>query len=182
MRRPLPTAAEALRILGTRRSRPPRKAPPPAGKSLAPVIRALDARFGQGHGGLQARWAEIVGEATARRTEPVKLTKGRGGGGATLEIRVDGAAALAVQHQAADILERVNLFLGSGAVEKLRIVQGPVRKGASAAGKPKPPRPRPPAPLDAAKEAELSRAAAAAPPALRDALLRLGRGALRDGD
>lgn len=181
MRRPLPSAAETLRILASRRSRPPRKAPPPAGKSLSPLIRELDARFGQGAGGLQARWAEIVGEQTARRTEPVKLTKARGGAGATLEIKVEGAAALAVQHQAAGILERVNLFLGAGAVDKLRIVQGPVRKGPSSA-KPKPARPRPPAPLDAAREADLARAAATAPEPLRDALVRLGRGALRDGD
>lgn len=182
MRRPLPSAAETLRILASRRSRPPRKAPPPAGKSLSPLIRELDARFGQGAGGLQARWAEIVGEQTARRTEPVKLTKARGGGGATLEIKVEGAAALAVQHQAADILERVNVFLGAGAVDKLRVVQGPVRKTGASSTKPKPARPRPPAPLDAAREAELARSAATAPDALRDALVRLGRGALRDGD
>lgn len=181
MRRSLPSPAETLRILASRRSRPPRKAPPPAGKSLSPLIRELDARFGQGHGGLQARWAEIVGEQTARRTEPVKLTKGRGGAGATLEIKVEGAAALAVQHQAADILERVNLFLGRGAVEKLRIVQGPVRKTAVATT-PKPARPRSPAPLDAAAEADLARAVEPAPSPLRDALVRLGRGALRNGD
>lgn len=182
MRRPLPTPAETLKILAARRSRPPRKAPPPAGRSLSPLIRDLDARFGQGHGGLQARWAEIVGDQIARRTEPVKLTKARGGAGATLEIKVEGAAAPAVQHQAADILDRVNLFLGKGAVEKLRIVQGPVRKAAAVATKPKAPRPRPLAPLDAAAEAELARAAEPAPGPLREALVRLGRGALRNGD
>ena len=99
-------------------------------------MKQLEARFGQGVDGLKARWKEIVGEALARRTEPVKLSKPRGGGAASLELRVEGAAATLIQHQAPDILARVNLFLGEGAVERLRIVQGPLR-GAS------PARPRP---------------------------------------
>ena len=105
-----------------RRARPP----PPAGRALTPFIKALDERFGQGAGGLKARWREIVGETLAKRTEPAKLVKGRAGVGAVLEIKVEGPMATLVQHQSADILARVNLFLGEGAVARLRIVQGPV--------------------------------------------------------
>lgn len=176
-RRPLPTPAEAVEILARKRTRPVRRPPPPAGRSLNAFIKALDARFGQGPGALQARWREIVGPDIARRTEPVKLTKPRAGGGASLEIRVAGAAAAIVQHQSTEILARVNLFLGAGAVDKLRIVQGPLR---ALTETPARPARRRPAPLDAALEAELARALADAPDTpLKKALTELGRGVLR---
>jgi hypothetical protein len=175
--RRLPSPAEAALILAQKRTRPPRRPPPPAGRALNSLVRELDARFGQGSGALQARWREVVGEQIARRTEPVKLTKPRGGGPAALEIRVAGPAAALIQHQAPEIIARVNLFLGEGAVNKLRIVQGPLRPTAEAA---KPVQRRRAAPLDAAQEAELARGLAAAPDTpLKDALLALGRGVLR---
>lgn len=176
MSRRLPSPAEAAFILATKRSRPPHRPPPPAGRGLSKLVRDLDARFGQGPGALQARWREIVGEQIARRTEPVKLTKPRGGAAAALEIRVAGPAASIIQHQAHEILARVNLFLGEGSVDKLRIVQGPLRAQTEAA---KPARRRP-APLDAAQEAELERSLSDAPDGpLKAALMELGRGVLR---
>ena len=177
VRRPLPTPAEAAEILARKRTRPARRPPPPAGRALTKYIKELDARFGQGPGALQARWREIVGPEIARRTEPVKLGKPRNGAGAAREIRVAGAAAAIVQHQSAEILARVNLFLGSGAVERLRIVQGPLRPRPEAPAKT--PRRRLP-PLDAAAEAELAASLAHAPDtALKAALTALGRGVLR---
>jgi len=177
MRRRLPTTEEALAILAAKRTRPQHRPPPPAGRALNKTLRELDARFGQGPGALTARWREIVGPEVARRTEPVKLVKGRNGAPASLEIRVAGPAAAIIQHQAHDILARVNLFLGPDAVQKLRIVQGPLR----AAAEPSAAKPRKRAvPLDAAKEAQLVRELAPAPDGkLKDALLKLGRGVLR---
>jgi hypothetical protein len=104
----------------------------------------------------------------------VKLVKGRAGAPSTLEIRVAGPAAAIIQHQAHEILGRVNLFLGAEAVGKLRIVQGPLRR-------PEPPPPkRRAAPLDAALEAKLAADLADAPEGkLKDALTKLGRGVLR---
>ena len=70
----------------------------------------------------------------------------------------------------------MNLFLGSDAVQKLRIVQGPLR--APDAGAP-PPRRRA-VPLDAAQEAKLAESLADAPEGpLKEALAKLGRGVLR---
>lgn len=177
-RRPLPSPAEAAAILAAKRTRPQHRGPPPAGRSLNKTLKALDAKFGQGPGALQARWREIVGEQIAKRTEPVKLTRPRNGGPASLEIRVAGAAAATlVQHQAPDIVARVNLFLGEAAVNKLRIVQGPLRS--LGADRVPPPRRRA-APLDAGQEAELAASLAAVPDSpLKAALLSLGRGVLR---
>ncbi|HWE44688.1 MAG TPA: DciA family protein, partial [Caulobacteraceae bacterium] len=108
--RRLPTPEETRRILAEKRTRPPRRPPPVAGRTLAPLIKALDARFGQGPEGLKARWREIAGEALAARTEPARLSKPRNGGGAVLELKVDGPAAALIQHRASEILARVNLF------------------------------------------------------------------------
>ena len=175
-RRSLPTLREAAEILARKRSRPPPSGPPPAGRSLNKTLKELDARFGKGPGALQARWKEVVGPDIARRTEPVKLTKPRGGGPAALEIRVAGPAAALIQHQAPEIVARVNLFLGAGAVDKLRIVQGPLRGLANATR----PLPKRSPPLDAAAEAQLRKSLAEAPEGpLKDALLKLGRGVLR---
>src|ERR1700744_4500077 len=132
MRRSLPTAEEAMRILAAKRTRPQRRPPPPAGRALNKTLKALDARFGQGPGALTARWREIVGAEVARSTEPVKLVKGRNGAPSSLEIRVAGPSAALIQHQAHEILARVNLFLGADAVQKLRIVQGPLRAAPAA--------------------------------------------------
>ena len=61
MPRRLPSADEALRILAEKRSKPLRRYTPPAGRSLRPLLKQLDERFGQGPGALAARWREIVG-------------------------------------------------------------------------------------------------------------------------
>ncbi len=173
MPRELPSAEDALRILRLKRTRPIARPPPPAGRALRGYLKTLDARFSQGSDALAARWREIVGPEVARRTEPVKLVKGRAGGPSSLEIRVAGPSAAIIQHQAHDILARVNLFLGAEAVQKLRIVQGPLRRV-----EPPPPRRRS-APLDAALEAKLAADLATAPEGkLKDALMALGRGVL----
>ncbi len=177
MKRSLPSAREAAAILAAKRTRPARRPPPAAGARLGAFIKTLDARYGEGVGGLAARWREIVGEPLARATEPVKLVRSRTGG-ASLEIRVDGPAAALIQHQAPQIIERANLFLGAAAVAKLRIVQGPVKARAAQAA---PSRSRRRAPLDAAREAELEAGLSGLEDeALRSALLRFGRNVLRD--
>jgi hypothetical protein len=175
-RRDLPTPQEALRILSAKRTRPQRRPPPPLGRALNKALREFDARFGQGSGALEARWPEVVGAEIAKRTEPVKLTRGRNGGPSSPEIRVAGPAAAIIQHQAHEILARVNLFLGAEAVQKLRIVQGPLQKKHEPSAK----RPRRLPPLDAAEEAGLAKDLADAPEGpLKTALLALGRGVLR---
>ncbi len=180
MRRPLPSHAEAVRILATKRSRPPRRPPPSAGKALSKTIKALGERFGQGGEGLQARWSEIVGRALARRTEPIRLIGGRANSPAILEIRVEGPSAALIAHQAQDIIARVNLFLGGVGVGRLRIVQGPLR-GKPGGAADKPPRRRARGPLDIADERALAESLGGlADGRLKLALVRLGREVLRN--
>lgn len=179
MKRPLPDLKETAEILAHKRTRPPARTAAPAGRRLNRFIKELDERFGAGPAMLQARWREIVGEQLARRTEPVKVSRPRTGGPGSLEIRVDGPAATLIQHQAPEIIARVNMVLGADAVARLRIVQGPVRKVETApigGGRRRKP------PLDAAAEAQLEAGLAQAPDTpLKQALRRLGREVLRRG-
>jgi hypothetical protein len=70
----------------------------------------------------------------------------------------------------------VNVFLGAEAVQKLRIVQGPLQKKDPPGAKPR----RRPPPLDAAAEARLAQDLVGTPDGkLKAALLALGRGVLR---
>jgi hypothetical protein len=180
MRRSLPSSAEALAILAARRPRPAPRPPRHAARGLGSAMKKLEEKFGRGPDDLKSRWREIVGEALAGRSEPVKLIKSRTGG-ATLELRVAGPVAALVQHQAPLILDRLNLYLGPGAVARLRIVQGPLSKPPTAATSAPTRRTR--APLDAAAERELAVSLAETPDGpLKDALLRLGREVLRSKD
>jgi hypothetical protein len=182
MTRRLPSAQETVRILASRRTRPAPGPPPAAGRALRGTLRALDTRFGKGMDGIKARWSEIVGPDLARRTEPTKMVKSRAGAAAALELRVEGPSAAIIQHRAGDILDRVNLFLGSGSVDRLRIVQGPLRGAAkrAAAAAASGPRRRLATPLDAAAEQSLAESLADFPDgALKAALTRLGREVLR---
>jgi hypothetical protein len=177
MPRSLPSQAEAAAILAGRRPRPAPRPPRHAARGLAATMKALEAKFGAGSGDLKSRWREIVGESLAARSEPVKLVKLRTGG-ATLELRVAGPVAALIQHQAPLILDRLNLYLGEGAVARLRIVQGPLTRTAARAAAPIR-RARPP--LDAAAERKLADELAATPDGpLKAALLRLGREVLRE--
>ncbi|HEV2364297.1 MAG TPA: DciA family protein [Caulobacteraceae bacterium] len=176
MVRPLPSLRETADILARRRTRPPRRPPPPAGRALTPLVRAFDQRFGRGADGLAARWREVVGDAVAARSEPVRIVKGRAGAPAFLELRVDGPSATLIAHEASAILARVNLFLGKGSVERLRVVQAPLRGRPVRSHRPKQARRAPAPPLDAAREAELTAMLSDIGPArLRQALQRLGR-------
>jgi hypothetical protein len=173
MPRPLPSAKEAAAILAARRPRPPPRPSRHAARGLTATMKALEAKFGGAGGDLKSRWREIVGESLSNRSEPVKLVKARNGG-ATLELRVAGPVAALIQHQAPLILDRLNLYLGEGAVARLRIVQGPLSRPTAARSAAPIHRARPP--LDAAAERGLAEGLASTPEGrLKDALARLGR-------
>ena len=75
-------------------------------------------------------WPEIVGPEIAAHAEPVKLQWSRGGSAqsepGTLVLRVEGPAAIEIQHLSAVILERVNRFFGWRAVDRLALRQAPL--------------------------------------------------------
>lgn len=80
---------------------------------------------------LVTRWATIVGPEIAAHAEPIKLQWQRTSGDepsepATLVLRVEGPAAIEIQHLSNVILERVNRFFGWQAVGRLALRQAPL--------------------------------------------------------
>lgn len=96
-------------------------------RTVARIARRGFASQGFAEGEVITRWREIVGAALAERSVPVRMGFRKGSvGGATLHVRVDGAAALELQHLEPRVIERINGFFGYRAVERLRLVQGPL--------------------------------------------------------
>ena len=169
----MPSLEESLRILRTTHTKRAPRAGPSVKKQVQPLLKSLQEKFeahDDGAARLKSRWTEIVGLSLGRLCEPVRIIKGRKDGGGTLEIRVGGAYAPLLQHQASSVLDRINLYLGRGAVTRLRLVQAPLTTPPRT---PPPPRPQP---LSAAEELLLQQSVADVGDArLRNALLRLGR-------
>jgi hypothetical protein len=124
--------------------------------------------------GLVQSWDEIVGPRLAGRTRPEKIQWPRRMSDddpfepATLMIACEGAAALHLQHETAEVIGRVNSFLGFPAIGRIRIVQKPVRQAEA------PARPRPRA-LTPPEKARLADAVGGIEDqGLREALERLG--------
>ena len=69
-RRPLPTPQEAAEILARRRTVPARRPPPPAGRSLAPLIKALDEAMIAGAHQRMGRIDILVNNAGLRVRKP----------------------------------------------------------------------------------------------------------------
>ena len=120
---------------------------------------------------LVTRWAEIAGTEVARHSEPLRMqwprpVEGQPQEPATLILRVEGPAALEIQHKSDVILERVNRFFGWSAVGRLALRQAPL----SHRNRPSPQR----APDAGAVEAVAKTLSGVEDEELRAALARLG--------
>lgn len=76
---------------------------------------------------LQARWKEIAGEQLYKFSHPEKISASKDG--RILTLRVIPQAAPLVQHQSETIRQRVSVAAG-GDITAIRIVQGPIQRGA----------------------------------------------------
>jgi hypothetical protein len=82
---------------------------------------------------LVTRWTEIAGPEIARHSEPLKIqwprpVEGQPQEPATLVLRVEGPAALEIQHKSDVLLQRVNRFFGWSAVGRLALRQAPLSR------------------------------------------------------
>lgn len=117
-----------------RRSKPrPKPEPDRRGRTMRlarlvpPLARKAYRRRGFVSDEVLARWPEIVGEDLARTSRPLRLRFGRGARrGGVLEMRVEPAAATALQHRSEEIKARINRYFGYEAVARLSLLQGPV--------------------------------------------------------
>ena len=146
-------------------------------KHFAEITKASFARYGFAYGELLARWPEIVGEALAGTCEPERIKWPRNAQnspqnqGGTLVIRAAPGRGLDLQHQIHRIIEKTNQFYGYGAVTAVKIVQSHELKNKPLKSKANI--------LDATTTEKLSAELdAIADDKLKDALARLGSGAL----
>jgi hypothetical protein len=120
---------------------------------------------------LVTHWDDIVGPEIAGLCEPMKLQWARtkdpeDAEPATLVLRVEGPAAIEIQHLSGILIERVNRFFGWQAVGRLAMRQAPLARRAK-------PQPRPV--IDAAAATRIAEGLSDIEDAgLRAALGRLG--------
>src|SRR5271163_3535684 len=153
MAKPRPTSAKPLSVL------------------LSDVFSDAYAKQGFAARELVTRWAEIAGPEIAAHSEPLKMqwprpVEGQNQEPATLVLRVEGPAALEIQHASDALLQRVNRFFGWSAVGKLALRQAPLSRRD---------RPRAPGAPDAKAVAQVAETLTAIEDEeLRAALARLG--------
>tara|TARA_B100001540_G_C15814171_1_gene646177 strand:+ start:3805 stop:4344 length:540 start_codon:yes stop_codon:yes gene_type:complete len=100
-------------------------------KPIADALRGYTSkafrRFGFAQREVISRWPEIVGTVLADHCLPEKLSfpPGQKTGG-TLHVRVGSGFALELQHLEPLVIEKINVFYGYPAVQKLRLRQGPL--------------------------------------------------------
>lgn len=145
-------------------TRGPRK----LGGLAGPTARGLAAAKGFAIMSIATRWADIAGPQLSPHARPVSITPG-----GIMTVKVEGAAALLIQHQQRDLIARIARVAGEGVVKSIRIVQGPIARARVSAPKPGAPR------LSAAEdEAVMQSVSKVSDPALRETLTRLMRRAV----
>jgi len=118
-------------------NKPGKSFPRPLADLLHKTLSETFAKQGFASSELVTRWADIVGAEIAAHAEPEKIQWTRGADGhapepGTLVLRVEGPAAIEIQHLSGVVLERVNRFFGWQAVGGLRLRQAPLRRRAQA--------------------------------------------------
>ncbi|WP_306140954.1 DUF721 domain-containing protein [Roseibium sp. MMSF_3412] len=102
------------------------------GKAMTPACR----KRGFASVDIVAAWADIVGERYGARVQPDKLVWPRQPEltdpetppqPATLVVHTDGATALLLSHESAQVIERINTFYGWAAIGRIKILQKPVK-------------------------------------------------------
>lgn len=114
-------------------------------------------------------WTRIIGPEIAGRCQPISLSRD-----GLLHLDVSGSAALELQHNELQVVERINTFFGRPTVTRLRLRQAPHKRRVLAERAPSPP----PALSSNEKEAITRTVETVADPDLRQALEALG-GTLR---
>jgi hypothetical protein len=152
-------------------NKPSRGYPRPLSDLLSATLTDVLKQQGFASAEILSRWKDIAGPEIAAVSEPLRINWPRPVGDsdpepATLVLRVEGPAALEIQHMSAVILERVNRFFGWQAIGRIALRQAPLRRREAA---------RPPAVPDAALTDEIAQSLPELEDdGLRQAVARLG--------
>jgi hypothetical protein len=113
-------------------NKPSRSFARPLRDLLGKVVGEAFRRQGFAAAELVTRWTDIVGSEIAVHSEPIKVQWARPADGdertpGALILRVEGPAAVEIQHLTNVICERVNRFLGWRAIDRVMLRQAPLR-------------------------------------------------------
>lgn len=109
----------------------------PLAELVSAAIDPVLAKQGFGESSIILNWVDIVGPRIARACEPMRLQWPPRGPKSTpdaplqpaiLILRVEGAFAVELQHQAPLVVERINAHLGWRCVGRLALRQGPLER------------------------------------------------------
>ena len=114
-------------------NKPARSYAKPLRDLVGKVVGETFTRQGFASAELVTRWGEIAGADIAAHSQPIKIqwvrpVEGEERQPGTLVLRVEGPAAIEIQHLANVICERVNRFLGWRAVGRVALRQAPLRR------------------------------------------------------
>lgn len=129
-----------LAYLQKYRGKPQYRHAPSASRATNKVLRPLSRKFGPGVSSLRSHWPEVIGERWAVLSKPTAI---RGVTGAkVLHIEAKGPAAAMLQADSNRILNKVNQFLGAGAIAKIIVKQGRIQTKATKPAGAKTPTPK----------------------------------------
>ena len=127
--------SNTLAYLQKTRGKPQYRPAPSAARAVNKVLRPLSKKFGPGVNSLRSHWPQIIGERWASLSQPVAIRRSKGA--KTLLIKAKGPAAAMLQAQSAQLLDKINQFLGANAITKLTIKQGRISPAQTANPTPK---------------------------------------------
>lgn len=120
-------------------NKPSRGKPRPLAALVGPCLAGAFKRRGFAATEIVTHWDDIVGVDIAAHCEPMQIDWPRrperdsiaaAPAPATLVLRVEGPAAIEIQHQAAIIIARINQFFGWPAIGRVTLRQAPLRRRA----------------------------------------------------
>jgi hypothetical protein len=90
------------------------------------VVKPALKKHGFAKAGIITDWEDIVGSELASYMVPHKLVSKKEASESALHVHVMSGAALIIQHQHIEILDRINNYFGYRAVGKLKFIQTPI--------------------------------------------------------
>ena len=128
------------------RSAPRQGWPRAAGENVLRHASGPFARAGFADATLLLHWTEIAGPHIAKLALPVKWQDGLEG--AVLTLKCEAGAAVLLQHQTRELIQRLNAYLGAGRVHRLKFIVGKLTRPAEPPNHPLPGLDPPPDSLD----------------------------------
>jgi hypothetical protein len=130
------------KLSDNRRSGTRRSEPKPLADLVGKCFADAFARQGFASGDIVTHWDDIVGPEIAAHAEPMRMNWVRSrdpddAQPATLVLRVEGPAAIEIQHLSGVIIERVNRYFGWQAVSGIALRQAPLTRRARKPERPK---------------------------------------------